>query len=158
MVRELGWLLTLLLLIAPSVQAQGKAAVPASKPEQELLAVENEAVSAMIHADMVAIDRIFSDDWIIIDEEAEVRDKKVEFDAFRTGEEKIIAGQLGEMKVRLFGEAGVVTGSYIFKGSFKGKPFDIKGRFTDVFVKQNGHWRCVSSHNSGYPKPRKADK
>jgi len=148
MLREVGWAL----ILAACSHAQVNAAAPATKSEEELKAVENEAIQAMLHADMATIDRIFSDNWIIIDEEAQVRDKRAEFDPYKTGEEKVIAGQYDEMKVRFFGETAVVTGTYMFKGSFQGKPFDIKGRFTDVFVKQSGSWRCVSSHNSSSPK------
>ena len=127
-----------------------------SRTEEELKALENEAVQAQLNADMAAIDRIFSDDFILVDDEAEVRDKKAEFAPYKTDEERMTAGQLDEMTVRVYGEAAVVTGRYVFKGSFQGKPFDLKGRFTDVFVKQKGHWRIVSLHNSSFPKEQKS--
>ncbi len=123
----------------------------ANRTEQELKDLENEALQAMLRADASAIDRIYSDDWIIVDEEAQVRDKKAEFDSFRTGEEKVNAGQLDDMRVRLLGDAAVVTGLYMFEGSFQGKPFDIKGRFTDLCVKRNGRWQIVSSQNTAIP-------
>jgi ketosteroid isomerase-like protein len=119
--------------------------------EEELKGLENEAVQAELRADMPAIDRIFSDDWIIVDEEAQVRNKKAEFEPFKTGEEKVTAGRLDDMSVRLFGEAAVVIGRYMFEGSFQGKPFDIKGRFTDVWARRNGRWQIVSGQNTAIP-------
>jgi len=100
------------------------------------------------------MDRIFSDDWIIVDEEAQVRDKKSEFEPYKTGEEKLTAGRLDDMRVRLFGEAAVVTGRSRFKGGFQGKPFDIRCRFTDIWVRRNGRWQIVSSQNTAIPEAR----
>lgn len=121
------------------------------RAEEELRGLENEAVQAELRADMPALDRIFSDDWIVVDEDAQVRDKKAEFEPYKTGEEKVTAGRLDDMSVRLFGEAAVVIGRYMFKGSFQGKPFDIKGRFTDVWARRNGRWQIVSGQNTAIP-------
>src|ERR1700674_2038003 len=71
-----------------------------NRTEEELKGLENEVVQAMLGADMPAMDRIFSDDWIIVDEEAQVRDKKSEFEPYKTGEEKLTAGRLDNMRVR----------------------------------------------------------
>lgn len=37
------------------------------------------------------------------------------------------------------------TGIYRDKGLEKGKPFQRRGRFTNVWVNQNGKWECISS-------------
>jgi hypothetical protein len=73
-----------------------------NRTKEELKDPENEVVQAMLRADMPAMDRIFSDDWIIVDEEAQVRDKKAEFEPYKTGEEKVTAGRLDDMRVGLF--------------------------------------------------------
>jgi ketosteroid isomerase-like protein len=48
----------------------------------------------------------------------------------------------------VFGDAAVATGTFASQGTYKGKPFDHRGRFTDTWVKQNGKWLCVASHES----------
>jgi hypothetical protein len=48
----------------------------------------------------------------------------------------------------------VVAGVYHAKGSYKGKPFDHYGRFTDTWVYLNGKWLCVASHTSALKKER----
>jgi hypothetical protein len=34
------------------------------------------------------------------------------------------------------------------KGTYKGKPFNHRGRFTDTWVRLNGKWLCVATHSS----------
>jgi hypothetical protein len=41
-----------------------------------------------------------------------------------------------------------VTGVYREKGTYKGKPYQRRGRFTDTWVKQKGTWQCVASQST----------
>ena len=52
------------------------------------------------------------------------------------------------MKVRVFGNTAVVTGSDDEKSSYKGK--DTGGHYvwTDIFVKRNGRWQAVASQGT----------
>jgi ketosteroid isomerase-like protein len=38
------------------------------------------------------------------------------------------------------------------KGKFSGQDFTTQERATDVFVKQNGRWKCVLSHLTRFTK------
>ena len=57
-------------------------------------------------------------------------------------------------RIFLYDNAAVVAGTYHAKGSYKGKPFDHYGRFTDTWVFMNGKWLCVASHTSPLKKER----
>ena len=56
--------------------------------------------------------------------------------------------EISDLKVMVFGNAAVATGAYATKGTYKGKPFDSHGRFTDTWVKHDGKWQTVASHYS----------
>ena len=59
------------------------------------------------------------------------------------------------MKVRVFGNAAVVTGRTTIKGGkYKGKDISGQYRFTDTWVKRNGHWLCVASANTRVTPPK----
>jgi ketosteroid isomerase-like protein len=58
-----------------------------------------------------------------------------------------IAEQIG-LRVRMHGNTAVVTGAYHEKGSSKGKPYEYRDRFTDVWMKVNGKWQVIASHYS----------
>jgi hypothetical protein len=55
---------------------------------------------------------------------------------------------MGDVEVRLFGEAGVVSGRTHAVGEFARQRYDVHIRFTDVFVRRRGQWQAVASHAS----------
>ena len=59
---------------------------------------------------------------------------------------------MGPLRVRVFGNTAVVTGSDTEKSTEGGKDTSGKYIWTDVFVKQNGKWRAVSSQITKVPK------
>jgi hypothetical protein len=42
----------------------------------------------------------------------------------------------------------VSTGIYRDKGIEKGKPFQRRGRFTNVWVNESGSWQCIASQST----------
>ena len=58
--------------------------------------------------------------------------------------------EYGDMKVTVFGDTAIATGTFKAKGTdSSGKPLDAHERFTDTWVKMpNGKWQCVASHGS----------
>jgi ketosteroid isomerase-like protein len=55
------------------------------------------------------------------------------------------------INVQVYGDAAVATGIYRETGSNKGKPYTIRSRFTDTWIKRNAVWRCVASHSTLLP-------
>ena len=53
---------------------------------------------------------------------------------------------VGEPRVRIFGDVGIVTGRVTNTAFYGGQRFDADEWTTDVFVRQSGRWRCVHSH------------
>jgi ketosteroid isomerase-like protein len=55
------------------------------------------------------------------------------------------------LSVQMYGDAAVVTGIYRETGTNKGKPYVIRSRFTDTWIKRNDAWLCVASHSTLIP-------
>jgi len=53
--------------------------------------------------------------------------------------------------VQVYGNAAVAIGIYRETGTNKGKPYVIRSRFTDTWIKRNGVWLCVASHSTLIP-------
>jgi len=55
-----------------------------------------------------------------------------------------------DVKVIAYGGTAIATGAFKARGTDpSGKPFDVRLRFTDTWVKmRNGQWQCVASHLS----------
>jgi ketosteroid isomerase-like protein len=56
--------------------------------------------------------------------------------------------ELSDLKVRMHGNAAVVTGAYHEKGKSNGKPYEYRDRLTDVWMKLGNKWQVISSHYS----------
>ena len=57
-----------------------------------------------------------------------------------------------DQKVRLYGDAAIVTGITTIKGSSGGKPFEGDFQYTDTWVRSGGMWKLAASHASRLPK------
>jgi ketosteroid isomerase-like protein len=75
--------------------------------------------------------------------------------ADRPPERALVDDELSDVRVRVYGNAAVLTA--INKATFRGKDADsvIHYRRTTVWVKRNGRWQCVSFHGSRIMEPPK---
>jgi ketosteroid isomerase-like protein len=99
---------------------------------------------ALLKKDSATLDKILADDWVY--EGSAGTPTKAQGPAeLKSGDNKIDSMTLGDMKVRVFGDTAVVTGSDDEKSSYKGK--DTSGHYIciDVFAKHQGRWQAVAS-------------
>ena len=47
-------------------------------------------------------------------------------------------------QVYLYGDVAIATRVYRTKGTDSGKPCVHRGRFTDIWIKRNGEWKCIA--------------
>jgi hypothetical protein len=57
------------------------------------------------------------------------------------------------MKVRIYGNTAIVTGTDTEKSEYHGKDSSGKYLWTDVFVFRNGRWQAVSSQSTRLATP-----
>jgi len=133
-----------LLMILGSAVAQQKSA----NDEAALKAMEDKWSAANLKGDAAALSAIFAETFISTESDGSVRTKAEVVGALKSGEIKFLASKSSEMKVFLYGDAGVVTGRWAGKFIVKGKTVDTVERFTDTYVRQNGQWRCVATQGT----------
>ena len=116
--------------------------------EQQIKDLEKQWTDAELKQDAVALDRILADDIVEIESTGQVQTKAEDLADLKSGEFKLESLSFGDMKVRVFGNVAVVNGPYTMKGTYKGKDISHEGHFTDVFVKRQGRWQCVSTQST----------
>jgi len=134
--------------LAVAAQAQAPAQTRAGKDEQELIDLENDWLQAFFKNDGAFADRFLADDYMGTDEHGDVKTKAQEIAEIRAGAHLSTSGVLDNIRVRVYGDAAVVTGRRIMKGLFQGKEFRSPYLWTDIFIKHGGRWQCVASHVS----------
>jgi len=116
------------------------------KVEQEIMKIEQQWLDASVKADIATLDKIEADDYLVIDPSGTISTKAEDMKNVKSGDLKFDSMEIFESKVRVYGNAAVVTAKTHLKGKYKTR--DISGDYssTDVFVKNGGQWRAVSSH------------
>ena len=144
-------LLLCLAFIASAQSSSGLARAPSSvaekRAEEQLVQLEKEWAEAAVKGDSTFFDHIAGDDYVIVDDSSDLRNKQQELALIRT--EKFSTLTADDMSVRVYGNTAVVVGSYTFTVSVAGKPYSSSGKFTDIWVMRNGRWQVVSTQNTG---------
>jgi len=118
--------------------------------EQELIKLENRWNDAIVKHDWAFFDQILVDDYISTNFDGSVGTKADFLEFLRSGESVIASSIVDDMKVRIYGDAVVVTGrTTTVNEQYKGKDISGQYRWTDMWVKDYlGRWRCVAEHVS----------
>ena len=117
--------------------------------------LEHEWADAIVKGDIATIDRIEADDFNFISWQAETTNKAKDLEIVKSATYKADTINISNVKVRVYGDAAVVTLTQDEKSQFRGK--DTSGRylFTDTWVKRNGKWQIVSSQSTKVEQPKK---
>ncbi len=120
----------------------------------KLIALENAWNQAQLHHDAKALDNLVADGFVYTDYDGTVMNKNefmadIKDPAYKA---TLIANE--NEQVYSYSNFAVVVGTYHTKGTYKGKPFEHYGRFTDTWMNKDGRWQCVASHTTlRAPKP-----
>ena len=116
--------------------------------EQVIKQLDHERIQAQIGANVVALDRIYADDFIGIGPSGTVRTKPQVISDFTSGSLKYQSIITEDVLVRVYGNTAVETGRSTMIGQDKGKAVPRDNRFTRVWIKEVGRWLLVANHYS----------
>jgi ketosteroid isomerase-like protein len=104
--------------------------------------------AAELRGDTAFLEHTLADDFVGIGPRGFVLTKEQWLARYESGDLNHQSFQLGDVRVRIYEDAAVMTGHETIKGRYKDQ--DLGGRFrtTLVFVKQQGHWLLVALHLS----------
>ena len=117
-------------------------------PDAELTAVAAAWDQAMVANDPDAIGRFMADDWLIVGSDGGTTDKPTFLEEVRSGRLIHDTMTTTDIQVRRYGDVAVLLATGVSAGTFQGHRFREHERQSNVFVRTNGHWRCVLTHLS----------
>ena len=124
--------------------AQNKSGTPAS----QVLALEKKWNEVYKRGDISAMDSLLADDFIITVEDGSTFSKPGYIARSGDSSVHVEISEMSDLQVRIHGNTGVVTGAYHEKGTERGKSYEYRDRFTDVWMNLNGRWQVIASHYS----------
>jgi uncharacterized protein (TIGR02246 family) len=121
--------------------------LPVGVEEQAAMQVERDWGEALIKKDMAALDKMlateFQANYVGL-----VGNKKQFLSALKSDTSKTESTEINEMKAVVFGDKAVVNGLSTDKSTTAGKDTSGQYRWTDVFVKRDGRWQCVTGYST----------
>ena len=130
----------------------GKRQIGSNAMQEEILKLEKEFSQAIVKNDAEAVARFLADDWIIIDPDGGIIDRATFLGVMKSGALTHEMMESDDIRVRIYGNTAIVTALTTTKGKFSGTGFTTQERATDVFVQQNGQWKCALSHLTRFTK------
>jgi hypothetical protein len=125
----------------------GQVADPAAE-KSKLIALENAWNQAQIQRDGQALDSLLADTFVYTDTDGTVMNRAAFTADMNSPAVRTTVVANSGVQVYFYPKVAIVTGAYHTKGMDHGKAFDHYGRFTDTWILDAGHWRCVASHTN----------
>jgi hypothetical protein len=140
---------TLSLLAAPiPAQQPSPPAVQMSQDEQAVRAVLDSWLKALERGDTIALKRIIAEDYLITVSDGRILSRDEDLAPIVGGKLQFLSAKTDSLRIRVFGNAAIVTGVGIYNVKMGDKSPVFRERFTDVYIKRGGVWQPVSSHST----------
>ena len=136
----LGLLVCAVALASVSVRAQEQAEAA------QLRALETDISLFYKQRQIDRVAAMLDDDYVITFEDGSTYSKTGYISYNAMPSLKVADAESLDLKVRMHGSTAIVTGVYHERGEDKGKPYDLRDRFTDVWMKKDGKWKMIASH------------
>lgn len=113
--------------------------------QARLLTLENMWNRSVQTKDTKALELLLAPELVYVDYDGKLMNK-TEYLASVQSPTELPARVVSEsMRVHVFGAAAVVDGVYRENGMKKGKPYMVRARFIDMWVRRSERWVCVAS-------------
>jgi len=92
--------------------------------------------------------RIIAEDYLITVSDGRILNREEDLAPIVAGKLQFLSAKTDSLRIRVFGNAAIVTGVGIYTVKMGDKSPVIRERFTDVYIKRDGVWQPVSSHST----------
>ena len=113
--------------------------------EQALFQLERDWAAASLKKETAAVDKFLANEFVS-NFDGRTQNKKQLLAEMKANPAKIESAANSEMKAMVFGDTAVVHGLYVEKSTTGGKDTSQQVRYTEVYVKRDGRWQCVTQY------------
>ncbi len=131
------------LAVTPSSQT-----LPVRSDQQVLIELEQGWNEAFYRKDVAFIDNILADEFVATYDDGSRGDKARELALVAEFNQRVESALQDEFRVKVYGDTAVVWFTLRLVGIRQGQQVEVTFRYTDVWVLNNGDWRCVSTQST----------
>src|SRR3989442_8742674 len=85
--------------------------------EDQIKKMEKDRAAAVVKGDVATLEKLTSEDYTFINANGQLSDKATTMNGIKTGNIKLTANEISDLKVRVYGNTAVVTGKSDAKGT-----------------------------------------
>ena len=116
--------------------------------EAQIAEAEHQLRNAMLHSDLVALDRLLSSELIFTNHLGQVLGKEDDLGAHRSGALRIEKLEPSELQIRPGGPIAIVSVRVQLSGTYNNHPAGGDFRFTRVWQRSpEGKWQVIAAHS-----------
>jgi uncharacterized protein (TIGR02246 family) len=112
--------------------------------EKQIRQLEEELRAAFVKGDAATVERVLADDYTTTNVNGVTRTKAQLIADIKSGAVKTESLTLDNIKVRVYGDAAVLTADRRSKGSLRGTDTSGHQRMIRVLIKRQGRWQPVA--------------
>lgn len=137
-----------LLLLAGCGGAETMQPLDEKQALQEIMQAERRLVVSVQRKDMAALDQIWAEEYLGTAPNGRVVTKADLMSAVKGGAIELEQIEFSDLKLRLFGNIGIVTGRADVKAKVDSEDFSGSYRGTGIFIKREDGWHPIGVHVS----------
>jgi ketosteroid isomerase-like protein len=145
---QLREMLCCVLLTASVETAPAAQRIPVESDQEVLIALERRWNEAVYRKDLVFIESILADEFVGTYDDGSRGDKAKELALVAELNQQVLSAVPDEFSVRVFGDTAIVWFTLRLVGIKQGQRAELTLRYSDVWVRRDGQWLCVSAHST----------
>jgi ketosteroid isomerase-like protein len=119
--------------------------------EKALLAANDAYDRALIAGDAATLGRVYTDDFQIIDDDADLHGKRDQIELM-TRTIDLLQARSDQVRVTMLGpDAALLTGRFVGRYRIGAREADFTERYTSIWMRHGGQWRLKHEHSSVVP-------
>src|SRR6516162_1131043 len=140
------WCLLGLLSLASAAVSQAQQT--GGSTEKAIMALEDQWLKAQQTNNPDLVAPLLADKFVSTGDDGKVTNKTQALADAKAS--KYVSAENQNVQVTVFGDTAIATGLWVGKGTDeKGKPFDLRDRWTDTWVRMpNGKWQCAATQST----------
>jgi ketosteroid isomerase-like protein len=140
---------TFLLLILWSLPAPGQT-LPANSAD--IVEAHHARLAAILRGDFDTLEKMLADDFIVTFPNGTVGGKADYIGGQRSGRILLTSATHEDERVKVYGDAAVITGRSAGTLLVNGKEQPLLIRYTHVYIRRDGQWLMVAQHSTPIPR------
>lgn len=142
--RPRSWMLAAACLaVAATADAQ-----PDRSTRETLIELERSWNDAVYAGDVDVIERLLADEFRGTYDDGSRGDKAREMELVANFNQAVISAVQDDFRVAIYGDTAVVWFTLHLVGLRQGQEAELTLRYTDVWIRRDGRWQCVSAHST----------